>query len=152
MSSIDRIVERQIRQAQERGDFDNLPGAGRPLPDSAGPHDENWWLRQYLIREGIDGAPFLPPALALRKEVEDLPAKVATLPTEAMVRAVVTELNERILAALKKPSGDGPPMSLTPRDPDAVILAWRRARAPRPGPVAPAVEPPVRRRWFRRPR
>ena len=25
-------IDRQIRQAQERGDFDNLPGKGKPLP------------------------------------------------------------------------------------------------------------------------
>ena len=29
-------IDRQINEAQERGDFDNLPGAGKPLP-RAGP-------------------------------------------------------------------------------------------------------------------
>src|SRR3978361_673076 len=95
-SGIDGIVERQIRDAQQRGLFDNLPGAGRPLGDIGGRRDEDWWLRQYLLRDGVSGMPFLPPAPARRKEVEDLPTVVAALDTEAKVRAVVTRLNTRI--------------------------------------------------------
>ena len=36
-------VERQIRVAQERGDFDNLPGAGKPIPHYG--DDELWWVK-----------------------------------------------------------------------------------------------------------
>jgi hypothetical protein len=36
------VVERQIRLAQERGDFDDLPGRGKPLPGLDGPP---WWRR-----------------------------------------------------------------------------------------------------------
>jgi hypothetical protein len=31
MDIVDQIVERKIAEAVERGDFDDLPGAGRPL-------------------------------------------------------------------------------------------------------------------------
>ena len=45
------VVDRQIREAQERGEFDNLPGAGKPLPRRALSGDA--WLRSYLDREGV---------------------------------------------------------------------------------------------------
>jgi hypothetical protein len=44
-------VERQIREAMERGEFDNLPGAGKPIADLDKPHDELWWIKQKLRRE-----------------------------------------------------------------------------------------------------
>jgi hypothetical protein len=153
---IDGIVERQIREAQERGLFDNLPGAGRPLADLGARRDENWWLRQYLLREGVSGTPFLPPALALRKAVEDLPAAVAGLTVEAKVRAVVAALNERIRSALAKP-GEGPAMTLMEVEVERVVFEWRLARIARgdlpmrrsPS-VAPVAERAARRSWWRR--
>src|SRR4051812_27539464 len=125
---IEGIVERRIREAQESGVFDNLPGAGKPLRNRGGPRDENWWLRQYLMREGIDGVPFLPPAIALRKEGEDLQEAVASLPTEHHVREVVENLTRRILDALKKPAADGPPMALMQVDVERIIFLWRLSR------------------------
>jgi Domain of unknown function (DUF1992) len=41
-------VDRQIREAQEAGEFDRLPGLGRPLPGAGGEYDEDWWV----IHEG----------------------------------------------------------------------------------------------------
>ena len=161
MSSIDRIVERQILAAQEKGLFDNLPGAGQPLKDFGGPRDENWWLRQYMMREGINGVAFLPPALALRKEAEDLVQRVAEMTTEKAVRESVAELNVRIRGALSKPASDGPSMTLMPLDVDQVVAGWRSARTP-PAVLEPVVHDPVvldpvvpdepmrRRRWRRR--
>ena len=47
-------VEFQIRKAMERGEFDNLPGAGKPLhlPDR---HDPDWWVKRLIEREKISG-------------------------------------------------------------------------------------------------
>ncbi|MER2092403.1 MAG: DUF1992 domain-containing protein, partial [Saccharopolyspora rectivirgula] len=45
-------IDRQIREAAERGEFDDLPGAGKPLPKHA-PTDELWWIRSYVEREGL---------------------------------------------------------------------------------------------------
>ena len=44
-------VEKAIREAQERGEFDNLPGAGKPLPDFGDRGDLMWWVRRYAERE-----------------------------------------------------------------------------------------------------
>ncbi len=72
-------VDVQIRRAMERGEFDNLPGAGKPLrlPDR---HDPDWWVKSLIEREQITGV--LPPALALRKEDAGLDADLdrATAP------------------------------------------------------------------------
>ncbi len=64
-------VDRKIREAQEQGQFDDLPGAGKPLSDHGREYDENWWINDWIRREGAAGGA-LPPTLALRREAEDL--------------------------------------------------------------------------------
>jgi Domain of unknown function (DUF1992) len=140
------VVETQIRQAQERGDFDGLPGHGRPIPGAGEPDDELWWVKGLIRREGLDTAALLPTSLRLRKEVEDLPAAVRQLPTEAAVRAAVADLNERIAAWIRIPSG--PQVVLRPVDAEEVVAGWRAARPP-PPPPAPPRPRRGRRRWGR---
>jgi hypothetical protein len=48
------LIERRIREAIERGDLDDLPGAGKPIADLDQPEDELSWLRRWMKREGID--------------------------------------------------------------------------------------------------
>ena len=55
-------VDLQIQQAMARGDFDDLPGAGKPIEDLGTEHDPDWWLKRLIEREQITGV--LPPALA----------------------------------------------------------------------------------------
>jgi len=150
--SFETWIDRQIRDAAERGEFDNLPGAGQP-------DDENWWLREYLRREGVTGEVMLPVPLVLRREIENLPATVRTLPTERSVRDAVAELNTRVLACLREPSELRVP--LRPVNADAVVERWRAERASRaeerPEPAQPEPEPspadtgarPWRRWWHR---
>src|SRR3954454_6572441 len=63
-------VENAIAQAIRRGDFDNLPGAGKPLTHLTGTHDPDWWIRRKIERERLTGLG--PPALTLRTENEEL--------------------------------------------------------------------------------
>ena len=46
-------IDRQVREGMERGDFDDLPGHGRPLRDLDQPRDELWWVKDKLRREGV---------------------------------------------------------------------------------------------------
>jgi Domain of unknown function (DUF1992) len=115
-------IDRAIREAQERGEFDDLPGLGKRLPDDYAEYDEQWWIRGLAKRESLVAA--LPPALALRREVEDLPAVVAKKSSEAAVRATVVDLNERILRARRGPV-DGPPVSMNTVDVEHVVRLWR---------------------------
>src|SRR5215203_4589116 len=80
-------VERQVREAIERGEFDNLPGAGRPLPSINGREDEDWWVKGLLEREQLPMP--LPTSLALRREVADLPQTLADVPDEPTVRDIM---------------------------------------------------------------
>ena len=49
------VVERRIKEAMERGEFDDLPGTGAPLPDAGQPYDELWWVKKWLQRNEIGG-------------------------------------------------------------------------------------------------
>ena len=118
-------ADRQIREAAERGEFDDLPGAGRPLPDLDEPYDELWWVRKKMSREGLS---CLPPALALRKEAEDALGAAHRAPSEARVRRILEEVNERIRAALRRPP-PGPPLNLRPFDVERVVREWRERRS-----------------------
>lgn len=124
--SRESMVERKIREAQERGAFDDLPGRGEPLRGLHVADDENWWIRGFVERHGLQNDALLPTPLRLRKEVERLPATVRDLPTEDAVRDVVRALNERIAAYIRTPTG--PQVAVRPASADAVVARWRADR------------------------
>ena len=72
LPGFDRIVEQRIRDAQRRGEFENLEGNGKPLrlnDESNIPED----LR--MAYKVLKNAEMMPPELELRKEIlrtEDL--------------------------------------------------------------------------------
>lgn len=120
-------VDRLIAEAAERGEFENLPGAGKPLPGLDRPLDEDWWVKQKIAEEEVPGDALLPPALALRKEVRALPQRVRDLPDEASVRAVVSDVNQRVADWIRAPSG--PVLPIAPADTEDIVDQWRKARA-----------------------
>jgi hypothetical protein len=113
-------VERQIRAATERGEFDNLPGAGKPIDDLDEPHDELWWVKGKLRRERLS---YLPPTMALRKEAEEALAAATTAGSEAEARRIVAEINQKIVEGNRK-AASGPPLNLMPFDVERVVRAW----------------------------
>ncbi|MEQ4715702.1 DUF1992 domain-containing protein [Nonomuraea sp. B19D2] len=116
-------VDRQIREAEERGAFDDLPGAGKPLPDR--PYDEMWWIKQKIQSEGLSMP--LPPTLALRKEAEEALAEARGARSETQVRQILEEINKKIREAIRT-GLSGPPLNLMPFDVDEVVSEWRRAQ------------------------
>ncbi|MFF7299030.1 DnaJ family domain-containing protein [Streptomyces sp. NPDC008265] len=120
------FVDRQIREATARGDFAELPGFGKPMASLDAPYDELWWIRGTMHREGFA---VLPPALALRKEAEDARTAAAAARTEREARALLTEVNEKIRAALRMPP-PGPPLNLEEFDVEAELRARRENGAP----------------------
>ncbi|MFJ3913919.1 uncharacterized protein DUF1992 [Streptomyces sp. 2132.2] len=122
--SFESWVDRQIREAAERGEFERLPGYGKPLAAIDAPYDELWWIREKMHREGFAA---LPPALALRKEAEDALEAAQAAPSERRARAILTEINEKIRTALRRPP-PGPPLRLTTFDVDAVLRTRRERR------------------------
>jgi hypothetical protein len=148
-------IDKQIREAAERGEFDDLPGAGKPLPDLDRPYDEMWWIKQKVRSEGLSLP--LPPSLALRKDAEEALREAAEARTEAEARRVVEEINARILEALRT-GLPGPPLNMMPFDVDRVISEWREKHLPtetrRPAVVRPPETHRPRRQgwrsWLRR--
>ena len=117
-------VEFQIRKAMERGEFDNLPGAGKPLhlPDR---HDPDWWVKRLIEREKISGV--APPAIGLRREDAELEGTIDREVREEGVRRVVEEFNRRVVEARRQLQG-GPPVVTPLRDADVEVAAWRERR------------------------
>lgn len=120
----EKNIDRLIREAQERGEFDNLPGAGKPIPDLDKPHDEYWWVKKLLEREEISLA---PSTLQLRKEVEEAIAKIRKASTEAEVLRLVADLNALIAKANSR-AATGPPTNVAPLDPEEAVRRWRALR------------------------
>lgn len=117
-----QAVEIAIQQAMRRGDFDGLPGAGRPLQDLGGVRDPDWWIRRKIERENLTGLG--PPALTLRTEDAQLDDRLDALPTEDRVREALEDFNLRVREARRQLLG-GPPVFTRPRDVDAEVAAWR---------------------------
>jgi hypothetical protein len=121
-------VDQQIRQAMARGEFDDLPGAGKPIKDLGSHHDPDWWVKQLVEREKITGV--LPPALQLRKDDAELDAKLDRMTSEREVRRELEDFNKRIVAARRQLEG-GPPVITPTRDVDEQVRLWRRRRQTR---------------------
>ena len=150
-------VEAQIRAAQARGDFDDLPGKGKPLklPEV---HDPNWWIKSYIEREGIDTSALVHPTIALRREAETFPESLAELTTAEQVRAVLEDFNRRVVAEWRRPV-TGPSLPVVARQVavEPMVERWRALRAefaaaqrddaispPSPDPATPSAG------WWRR--
>lgn len=93
MAGLQDLIERKIKEAQENGDFDNLPGKGKPLKledDSGVPED----LRMaYKILKNAD---CLPPELELKKEIRQMEDMLAGIPDEKERYRLIKKINLKI--------------------------------------------------------
>ncbi|MGY1822501.1 DnaJ family domain-containing protein [Geodermatophilus sp. SYSU D00079] len=142
-------VESQISQGLARGDFEGLAGAGKPLPRRDREETAYDWAVAKARREGVDTGAMLPPGLALRRERDELPARVGGLGSEDAVRALAEDYNARVQAFWRRPQESrwAPVPGLA--DVDALVAHWRATRPPPAPPPEPA-PPAVRRRWWHR--
>ena len=143
-------VDLQVRRAMERGEFDDLPGQGKPIEDLGVEHDPDWWLKKLVERENIA---LLPPALALRKEDAGLEDHLDAITAESEVRRELEDFNKRVIETRRQLQG-GPPVITAPRDVDAEVAAWGERRTARVEAqrAAVAANRPVERRqsWWSR--
>ncbi len=114
-------IDQQVREAEERGEFKDLPGSGKPIPGLDKPFDELWWVRDKLRREGLT---YMPPSVALRKEANDALAAASRANSEAEVRKIISAINEKIREA-NRTGIVGPPLMLVPYDVERVVREWR---------------------------
>jgi Domain of unknown function (DUF1992) len=109
-------VERQIRDAIERGEFDNLTGKGRPLQTTdQGP---GWWLRRQLERARQNDR-----VAEVARQVDQELGGVWALPDEARVRREVARLNELLLEVNR---GVAPEDRADLFEVEDILKAWRR--------------------------
>ncbi len=93
-TGFEKIIEERILQAQRRGDFDNLPGAGKPLDiedDSHIPED----LR--LAYKVLKNAGCVPPEIELKKEIHQTRDLLTAMEDTAQRYRTLTRLNYLIL-------------------------------------------------------
>ena len=131
MENWESPVERAIREAQERGEFDNLPGTGKPLRSLGDPErdDPDWWVKQLAEREHLDLSGALSPPLALRKEAATFPGSLLDLRTEASVRAVLEDYNHRVKTDRLRPGvGSTFPIWAPLVDVDDLVEQWSALR------------------------
>ena len=115
------LAEERIQSAQAAGQFDNLPGFGKPIPGIDEPHDELWWVKDKLKREQLSS---LPPALAIRLDIQTTLARISQFKTESDVRRELAALNDRIQTASFAVTW-GPSVDVLPLDIEPTIESWR---------------------------
>lgn len=91
LGNLESAIDKQIREAMERGDFENLPGAGKPLNLARDPNiPEEWELAFNLLKN----AGYAPDWIETRKEVETLRTKLFA-PLERFLKHLPQNQNER---------------------------------------------------------
>lgn len=94
MSFIERIAERRIREAIERGELDDLPLAGKPLTLESNPLvPEDLRLAYKLLKD----AGFLPPEMELRKEIVTLRELLDSVEEDDERIRIARRINDKVL-------------------------------------------------------
>ena len=120
----DSWVDQAIRRAQDEGQFDDLPGKGKPLAQLDRVYDPDWWAKDLIQREKIS---LLPPALSIRRKVEQELPRIAALVRESDVRLALEQLNEEI-RRVNRTAVEGPATGLGGIDVDTFVTRWQAQR------------------------
>ena len=137
-------IDQQVAEAERRGVFDDLPGAGKPLNLRPGAPDGDYgqaWLRDYARREGVPADEMLPTPLRLRREIERLAETAGEFRSEQEVREAAADLNRRIVEWRRIPVG--PPVHVRLVNADDLVARWRAAKKARPTTARPPAGGPA---------
>jgi len=89
-----KIAEERIKEAIEKGMFDDLPGKGKPIHLE----DETWIPEDLRIAYRLlKKANFLPPEIELRKEIVSLRRLIDTIDNDKERLRRLRELNFKIM-------------------------------------------------------
>lgn len=116
MDRYSNIVEERLLEAVERGEFDDLPGAGRHL--RLGEDSADWWARRKLA-ELKRHDQLIEAARGLERERDQL----WSLPDETSVREAARRLNQRT-RQFNRDARPDEEISLV--DPETAVITWRR--------------------------
>ncbi len=120
--SWERWVDRLLREARGRGEFDDLSGRGKPLPGIEGPRDDLWWVKDKLRRENVS---IVPPTLKIRREIEEARERIAEADSASEVRRILAAINARI-RHLNAHATAGPPSNVVPLNVEHEVVRWRQ--------------------------
>jgi hypothetical protein len=90
--SFDKLVEALIKEAQERGEFDNLPGKGKPIDLTTYfemPEDVR------VAQSVLKNAGMTSPEVELLKEIAGLRQILATLADEKKKKEIQKQIQEK---------------------------------------------------------
>ena len=112
-------IERTLREAAEAGEFDDLPGRGKPIGDIDLPYDADWWVRKWWERNRA-----LDEASTLAADVQRRLPTVMAQRDEAAVRTGLEDLNRAIATR-------GAGLGLEELPIDEMLAGWRARRSGR---------------------
>jgi hypothetical protein len=87
------LAERRIREAADRGEFDDLPGTGQPLPGLDGTYDPDWWVKEWVRRTSLEDT-----AAEVRRTIRSELPRLKASPHPQQTAERMAELNEAIEA------------------------------------------------------
>jgi hypothetical protein len=90
---MERPIDKIIREAQARGEFDNLPGKGKPLPIDNDPTPAEYRLAYTMLKN----AGYVPTEVQWLKEIEALTEELAACSDETRRAAIEREIREKRL-------------------------------------------------------
>lgn len=93
-TGFEKIVEERIKQAQKRGDFENLSGAGKPLPKEDLSHVSEELRLAYRILKNAD---CLPPEVELKNEIRETEALLEEITDVRLKYKTMKKLNFLIM-------------------------------------------------------
>ena len=93
--SIESAIEKQIKEAMARGEFDNLAGKGKPLDLEAYFNTPEDLRMAYSILKSND---FVPEEVEIMKEISSLKEKLGTTAEVSEAGALREKINQRSLA------------------------------------------------------
>lgn len=94
MFAFQKIVEKRIKEAQQNGEFDNLPGRGEPMNLEDDSHIPEELRLTYKI---LKNANCLPPELQLRKEIRQMEDMLDQIPDEKEKYRQMKKINYKIM-------------------------------------------------------
>ncbi len=93
MFGYEKIVERKIKEAQEKGEFDNLPGKGKPIEMEDDRHIPEELRLAYKV---LKNAGCVPPEVALKKEIRQMEDMLDNLSDEKEKYRHMKKINFKI--------------------------------------------------------
>jgi hypothetical protein len=93
--SIEKLVEQQIRRAIEAGEFDNLPGKGKPIDLRAYFETPEDLRMAYSILKSNN---FVPEEVELLKEITALKKRLESAPGEQQQAQLRKEISQKTFA------------------------------------------------------